>query len=302
MADVNLRALGIQFGRTTGQTVSLKTLRLDGYTRTLSADGYRRVNPYEVGRSRADDPNSTSTEWRLSAWVAYSQSYCAPGSNLAYSDGYDTISTSWSLPTGYLASLCDQELYVKDTGQTSINATALAVNPFSSPSQTQGVGDTTSASVNLASYSGRYVALGVKSKWNDGTTTYEAADDGAYGVASGQTPLTGAGTGILVRAWEGTPPSISAVQLTDPDSCSVGDDVTLRVSHSLEGTSQATLQQQVNGGSWTTVSSSVAAGSSSSDLSRASGNTYKFRIRYNDVTPDSWRTQTGTVSAICNLT
>lgn len=300
MPTVSLRDTGIQLGRTTGQTVSLKTLRLNGYTRTFASDGYKRVNPFEVARNHADDPNSGSSNYSLGAWVGYQQSYCAPGSNLAYTIGYGSISVSWSKPSGYLDSLCDQYLYAKDTGQTVVNSTALAVNPFSSPSQSQGLGDGTAASVNLASYSGRYVALGVKSRWYDSVTTYEANDNGAYSGASGQQLLTGAGVGILVRAYNTVPGTVSAVQLTDPNSCYVGQNVTLRVSFSMEGPSTGRLEEQVNGGSWTVVTT-ISAGSSSIDLSRASGSNYKYRLRYNSVSPDQWSTMSGTVSAVCNL-
>lgn len=300
MPTVSLRDTGIQLGRTTGQTVSLKTLRLNGYTRTFASDGYKRVNPYEVAAGRADDPNSGSSNYSLGAWVGYQQSYCAPGSNLAYTIGYGSISVSWSKPSGYLDSLCDQYLYAKDTGQTVVNSTALAVNPFSSPSQSQGLGDGTSASVNLGSYSGRYVALGVKSRWYDSVTTYEANDNGAYSGASGQQLLQGAGVGILVRAYNTVPGTVSAVQLTGPDYCYVGESIWLRVYFSMEGPSTGRLEEQVNGGSWT-FANTISAGSSSIDLYRASGSNYKYRLRYNDVSPDQWSTMSGTVSAVCNL-
>jgi len=294
MPEISLRGTGIQLGRTTGQIVSLKTLRLNGYTRTFASDGYKRVNPYEVAAGHADDPNSTSTEWKLSAWVGYQQSYCAPGSNLAYTIGYGSISVSWSKPSGYLDSLCDQYLYAKDTGQTVVNSTALAVNPFSSPSQSQGLGDGTSDSVNLASYSGRYVALGVKSRWYDSVTTYEANDNGAYSGASGQQLLQGAGVGILVRAYNTVPGAINISQLDNPAYCYIGQTVTVRVSYSMEGPSTGRLEQQVNGGSWTFVSN-VSAGSTYSDLSRtADGSNYNFRLRYNSVSPDQWSTGTAT--------
>lgn len=98
-----------------------------------------------------------------------------------------------------------------------------------------------------------------------------------------------------------TPAIDSVTQTTDPDACSVGQDVNLRIRVTMVGSSQGTLQEQVDGGSWTTVDSSVAAGATQLTRTVASGSSYAYRLRYNDVSPANWSAASAAVSATCNL-
>lgn len=299
-----LISAGQKLGRTSGQQVRLAALRANGYTRTLAGSGYLRVNPFEVELGQAADPDDgVSGLHSLLAWVGYTHASIPAGSELTATPGYGTVTLNWTRPNGYTRapSILEQRIFVKDTGESTINATALAVNPFDSPDQSQAAGDGTSDVVNVASYQGSVIAIGVKAEFDDSVTVHVATDGNGYTGAVGEDLLLGAGAGIAIQVMAGNPGPISVTQTTDPDTCTVGDNVNLRIDVNMQGPSLGTLQEQVNGGAWTTIDSGVAAGTLVINRSVQSGNNYRYRLRYNDVSPDDWATQTGTVSAVCNL-
>lgn len=308
MATVSLLTVGQALGRTSGQQVKLGSLRDNGYTRTDAGSGYLRVNPFQVEDGNADDPARGDSLHYLGNWVAYDHDHFNGGSNLEVTNGYGEVTLAWAKPAGYsrAEAILDQKIWVKATGYTgdTPGETQTSTNPFDTPDQTQLAGDALTDDVNLASYPGEWVAIGIAPTFDDSVTVHEGgAGNGDYSAKAGETPLTGAGAGILVRAYDEQPPTCSVTQITDPDSCYVGNNVTLRISVGMEGPSTGRLEESTNGGSsWSLVDSSVTAGTANIDVSRASGGpNYKFRIRYNDVSPDTWRTQTGTTTPTCNL-
>lgn len=95
----------------------------------------------------------------------------------------------------------------------------------------------------------------------------------------------------------------SVIQLTPADECLVGCSgcVSIRVNLTMVGSSLGTLQERVDGGSWSTVDPGVAAGATRATLSgRDPSKLYEYRIRYNDVSPDTWSTVRG-VTTECTL-
>lgn len=297
---VSLRTIAGRLKRTTG-IKSLKALVDDGYTRTLAADDYARVNPFEVEGGNADDPSSPT--YGLSQWELYDHDSVPAGDDLEVASGYGTVTLDWIRPTDYPLSGAalgpvTQRISAKDSGETTVNVTSLSVDPFDTPDQTQDAGDGDTDDVSLSTYGDNYVAVGVKAEFDDSDEVFTGV---GYDGKVGEDILLGAGAGILVKPYGLNPGPLSVTQTTDPDSCATGDNVNLRIQCTMEGTSTGRLEQQENGGSWTLVDSSVAAGTLQINLSRQSGNNYKFRLRYNDVSPDDWATQTGTVSAVCNL-
>lgn len=298
MAETSLLATAAKLGRTSGE-VSLKALVDDGYTRTFAGDDYLVVNPFQVEAGQADDPSDPA--YSLLAWDGYDHDVVPAGDDLGMTSGYGEGDLTWSRPPGYTRApgVLDQRIYVKDTGETEIDATSLSVNPFDTPDQTDANNDGEAETVNLASYEGFVVAIGMRLEFDDSVTVFESAD---YDPAAGEDPLIGAGAGIGEEVWRSNPGPISVLQDTDPDSCQVGDPVDIDFDFDMKGSSTGRLEERINGGSWTLVDDAVAAGSSGATVQRDSdGDSYKFRLRYNDVSPDDWATQTGTTTPTCNL-
>ena len=298
---VSLRTIAGRLKRTTG-VKSLRALTEDGYTRVLSTDDYARVNPQEVVRGRADDPSSPTKA--LMVWENYDHDQVDAGDDLEHTPGYGEVTLTVARDPDYPTSGAGQgplthRAYLKDSGETAVNPTALAVDPFTTPDQTTDIGDGPSGDASVSTFGSNYVAVGVRVRFDDSDEVFESAD---HPGRTGEDLLTGAGDGILVIGYGTNPGPLSVTQVTDPDSCSAGSNVTVRISCTMEGTSTGRLEEQINGGSWALVDASVTAGSTQIDLSRASnGDNYKFRLRYNDVSPDDWATQTGTITPTCNL-
>ena len=301
MAEVSLVAVAAQLGKASGE-VSLEDLVDSGYTRTFGVSGYLRVNPFEVEAGQADDPASPS--YNLADWDGYDHDDIPEGDDLAASSGYGgDVDVTFTAPAGYsrATAILNQEGYGKDTGETTINATALAVNPFDTPDTTPALGDGSSGTISGLT-EGEVAAVGVKVEFDDSVTVHTNADSVAYDTAVGQDPLTGAGRGVAIEVFPGNPGPLSVTQATDSTTCSVGDPVDIDIDCDMQGTSTGRLEQQKDGGSWTLVDASVTAGSSTITVSRDSdGSYYKFRLRYNDVSPDDWATQTGTITPTCDL-
>lgn len=298
--SVSLRDTLAELGQTTGAKSLMEAVD-DGYTRTHAVSGRKRVNPFEVEASRGDDP--TTPAYSLLAWEGYDQDDMPEGDDLAVDSGYGEIDLTFVRPAGYTraTAIVDQKGYGRDTGETTINAAALAVNPFSTPDTSPSVGDGTTGTLSGLTED-EVAAVGVKVEFDDSVDVHTNVDSLAYDYAVGEDPLIGAGRGVAVLVFPANPGPISVTQDTDPDTCATGDPVDITIDFDMRGPSTGRLEQQKDGGSWTLVDASVTAGSSSATVSRDSdGSYYKFRIRYNDVTPDDWVTQTGTTTPTCNL-
>lgn len=146
-----------------------------------------------------------------------------------------------------------------------------------------------------------------------GVSTYESGDTEEFfwwvrHLRNGQTtdwvladvPDTGTG----VDPTDPLRPVIdSVVQTTPAASCVAGCTgcLNIRINVTMVGSSQGTLQERVNGGSWSTVDSGVTAGATALIVaSRDAGKLYEYRLRYNDVSPATWST-TGGVTTECEL-
>jgi len=299
MAQVSLNAIAAQLGRTSGQ-MNLSLLRPNGYTRTFAGSGYRRVNPFQVEVGTAPDPDVASSIHLLGDWLGYTQNAVSAGGSLANSSGYGEFDLTWSLPTGYsrAPAILNQRVYLKDTDETDINATSLSVDPFTSPDQTADAGDGTSDTVNVAAYEPNVVAIGLLCEFDDSVVIHESL---GYAGAGGQDILIGAGTGIAAGVFSTNPGPVTCTQTTDPNTCSGGDPVNLQIQCNMQGPSTGTLQRSVNGGAFATIDSGVSAGTTVINRSETSGNNFRYRLRYNVISPDTWATQVGNTSAVCNL-
>jgi hypothetical protein len=97
------------------------------------------------------------------------------------------------------------------------------------------------------------------------------------------------------------PEITSVTQTTNPDSCSVGSPVNLRIQMVSAGSSLMTLQRSVNGGAFATVDSGVTAGTTVINRSETSGSGYRYQVKYNDVSPETYSPASSSTSAVCNL-
>lgn len=296
--SVSLNAVGSALGKSGAVTLS-DTVE-NGYTRTHAGSGYRRINPFQAESGNA--PSELTAPHTLGDWVAYSHSSVNSGSALAVTRGYMEISVSWSKPAGYsrAPSILTQKVYWKDMGTSE----DLSVNPFNLPTGTADVGDVTSYDITSALTAGHYYAVGVKVEFDDSVDSHTNADSLGYDSAMGETGLLGGGRGVSSgKVYDDAPTIDSVVQDTDPGSCLVGCtncvDITINVT--MEGSSQGTLQEQVDGGGWTTIDSGVPAGSAS--LSRTNldaGVSYDYRLKYNDVAGSKW-SNVGSITTECTL-
>lgn len=301
MPQVSLVYVGGQLGKTTGQ-IHLSKLRENGYSRTFAGSGYLRVNPFEVEAGRAQDPAEAGIEHRLGDWNGYVHAALATGSQLLISSSYGELDVSWTKPAGYdrAPSILDQIMYMKGTGETEINVTSTSVNPFDTPYSQISAGDGASGVIPASAFGGEIVAVGVKCEFDDSVTVRTNADSQGYDIAAGQDPLIGGGRGVAVKVYAITPTCGPVRQLQDPNVCLVGSNVDIRVRIIMEGPSTGRLEESVDGGAFALVDAAVTAGTDGEyPLSRASGHNYQYRLRYNDVSPDSWSTSS-TFSASCN--
>ncbi len=247
----------------------------------------------------ATDPDEAGTEHRLGDWLNYDHDALNTGSQLNVTASYGDLDLTWTRPAGYTRAIgiLDQRLYVKDTGQTSINAAARDTNPFVSPSYDDVMGDGTSGSRDLSAYIGQAVAVGMKVEFDDSVTVHDNSDGLAYDIASGMTSLTEAGRGLVVMIYDPTPTLTGLRQDTcfDPET-----DVDLYVTPDMEGPSGGRLEIQQDGGAWTYVTN-VSAGVNFEigPYTYPGGHNYTMRLRYTSVSPDSWD-ESNTIFASCD--
>lgn len=293
----NLNTIGSKLFKS--GAVNLADTIENGYTRTHAATGYRRINPFEVNAGRA--PSEQVAPHTLGDWSnSYQHSTLNTGSDLEVDGGYRAVTALWVKPTGYISSAgLDQRVYWKDMGTSE----DLSVNPFSSPTGSASAGDGTSYEITGLT-AGNYYAVGVKCEWDDSVVTHENPDSSAYDTKAGETPLLGAGRGVSTgEIWDDSPTIDSVVQLTDPGTCLVGcqDCVDIKLNITMNGTSAGTLQEQVGGGGWNTIDSNVPAGTSSITLvDKDDATALDYRMKYNDVSPETW-SNTGSITTECTL-
>ena len=276
---------------------------LNGYTRTHAGSGYRRINPFQVENGNA--PPTFTAPHVTTEWEAYVHTTVNSGTGLLISaDGYGEIDLAWSLPSGYSRDTANltQRVYWKDAG-TVLDESALAVNPFDTPTGSASAGDGTTHTITGLT-TGHFYAVGVKVEWNDSVTTHENVDSLGYAIDGGETPLTGGGRGLISSEVFGTVPNFSAlIQTTDSGTCQVGDDVNLRLTVNMEGVSTGRLEQSKNSAGYTLVDGSVTAGTTTINLLRSSPDNWKYRIRYNDIgggSPGPWSVERN-LTAQCDL-
>ena len=296
MASVSLNDIGnTQLGGS--GSVNMKDLPVNMFTRTLSTAGYKRTNPFES--TEHTPSNNDSAPHNLNEWEFYLHTRVDAGKDLSVEMGYGEMTVSWTRGNNYQDNCCRQVLYIKAMG----TAEDLSVNPFSSPSASPDVSDV--SQYTIAGTSGQYYAIGLKAFFDDSVTEYGVVDSLAcdYSTASGTIPLTGAGRGISssTAVWADTPSIDSISQDPGSTSCFGSDTPDVDMDVTMNGTSLGTLQRNVNGGSWTNVSTSVTAGASAlTDTNRSPGNTYNYRLKYNDVSPESW-SATKSIFVDCEL-
>jgi hypothetical protein len=274
-------------------SVSLQDLETNPFTRTHAADGYAKVNPWGGGPTEFAAPHS------LNAWENYNHTADPDsGDDLEVTVGYREVTIDWVKHSLYENGACRQLVYHKTMGSTE----DLSTNPFSSPSGTSDVDDVATYTITGLT-AGNFYAIGLKAEFDDTNGNVELpADDNACNVKTGQTPLNGGGeglsTGVAVYASEPSPVTATQTSTTD---CFFGvDNVTIRVTIGMKGPSLGHLQYQKNGGSWTDLVTSLSAGTTTYDhVVLGDDSTYKYRCHYHDISPDSWATMTGTVTASC---
>ena len=299
--SIGLNYIGTQLAKS-GDVVLEDTV-LNAYTRTHAGSGYRRINPFQVENVNA--PPTFTAPHSLTEWAGYVHATVNSGTGLLVSaEGYGEIDLAWSLPSGYdrdTANLLSR-VYWKDAG-TTLDESALAVNPFDSPTGSASAGDGTSHTITGLT-TGHFYAVGVKVEWDDSVATHENVDSLAYAIDGGETPLTGGGRGLISSEVFGTVPNFSAlIQTTDSGTCQVGDDVNLRLTVNMEGVSTGRLEQSKNSAGYTLVDGSVTAGTTTINLLRSSPDNWKYRIRYNDIgggSPGPWSVERN-LTAQCDL-
>ncbi len=290
MANVTLNTVGTALSKV--GTVTIAGITENGFTRTHStATGYARVNPFEI--ENGTGPTDFAVPHSLNAWENYSHADLNTGSALSATTGYEEINTSWTLPAGYARDTgsLDQKVYWKSMGPTE----DLAVNPFATDASVASASDAGSYTIASGLTIGHIFAIGVKVEWNDTIITRTNGDGVAYNVATGTTPLLGAGRGVSseVGVFDDAPTVDNITQAPGPTDCFIGCTgcLTLTIDVTMEGPSQGTLQEDVDGGGFNTVDAGVPA--QSNQLTRINlnaGVTYGYRLSYNDVAPTVWST------------
>jgi hypothetical protein len=288
---VSLIATAAQLGKTSGP-IRLSELRTNGYTRTHAGSGYRAVNPFQVEQGHADDPSRIDTRHYLGNWVDYLQSGLNTGSELTVASGYGEVTLTWTRPAGWsrASALLSQWIYMKRTEQTEVDSTARGVNPFDTPDSVVSLGAGSSANVSASAFVGEVIAVGVKVEFDDTVAVHTNPDNQAYEPAVGQLSLTGVARGIALLVYDTQPVITNVAQTPESAVCIEGSDVEVRVFFTMLGPSLGTLQESVNGGAWSNISTTVAAESPSYALTRAGDSVteLRFRIKYNDVPGDLW--------------
>lgn len=267
-------------------SVVLADIVANRFGRTLAADGYARVNPFEVNKGNA--PSEETAPHSLDDWNGYDHDRIESGSGLSVEVGYGELTVSWTQHAGYslAPSVLRQLVYVKSMGTTE----DLSVNPFSAPDDTDDAGDGTSHTM-VGLTAGNFYAIGMKVEFSDSDAAILPPDSTACNPDGSEAPLIGAGEGISsgVAVFDDTP-SIDSISQSPAaadcfQSCSGTDCPDFTLSVTMEGPSTGRLEVSTNGGStWSLVDGNVPAGSSSlSHNDRNPGTTYTYRLRYNDV-------------------
>lgn len=293
MPPVSLLATAAELGKTSGQ-VLLSKLRENGYSRTHAGTGYRRVNPFEIEAGRGDDPSRADTRHYLANWLDYDQDRMPQGTGLIVTGGYGTIDVSYAETPGYSRApgTLRHLLYVQPTGETSCSFDARGTDPT--------LGDTASPFLNLGDvfsmdgigvgmYEGEYIAVGVVIEFDDSVDIIESPlFEPDAGMAC---PLSVGHPGVAIQVFSSFATINNVSQSPDSSVCFIDDDVDVLVNISMEGPSLGTLQESVDGGAWTTIASSIGAGTVGNlTYVRPEGHSYQYRLRYNDVSPDTWDT------------
>ena len=286
MTQVSLNGVGTELAR--AGTVNLEDCETNPFSRVHSSGGYAKVNPWgALGLTEFAAPHS------LNAWENYNQDE-APisGTDLEVTIGYAEMTISWVKDTLYQNDACRQILSIKSMGTSEV----LSNNPFDSGTDTD-VGDVVTYTINATG--GDFYSIGLKAEFNDSNlVVVESADSLGCNYKSGQTPLLGAGRGISsgVQVYRTDPGPISQVRAGSPaaSGCTSGDFVDVIISWDMNGPSTGRLEESKDDDVWTLVDSNVTAGSTGATLSRETTHNYKYRLRYNNITPDTWTTSSNT--------
>lgn len=282
---------------------SLDDLVGSGYTRTLAGSGLARVSPFQVELGNAADPaTESSAPFELDDWTGYDHNGFPTGTGLIVTGGYGTIDVSWTAMPGYsrAPSILRHLLYVQPTGETSYNLDVIGTDPKAGGSPFFNLGDGVSAAgIGVSMYEGTYIAVGVVVEFDDSDALIESPlwePDGSMSE-----PLSVVTPGVAIKVYDSVPTINSVTQSPGSGSCFIGDDVDVRVNVTMEGPSTGRLEERVNGGEWTLLGGSIGAGTNGNlTFVRAEGNSYQYRLRYNDVSPDQWATSS-VLNAECTL-
>lgn len=303
MPQVSLVDTAAQLGKTAGQ-ILLSKLRENGYSRTFAGSGYLRVNPFEVEGGNADDPARVDAKHYLGNWVGYDHDRMPQGSGLIVSSGYGSIDVSFDALPGYSRApgALRYLLYVQPTAEVSCTLDARGVDPRlgGAASPFYNLGDATSHSgISVSMYEGQFIAVGVCVEFDDSVTLREG--ELFTPDASMACQLSVLHPGVALMVYDPIPVINSVSQNPASGACYEGDDVDVRVNVTMEGPSLGTLEENVDGLGWSTLSSSIGAGTTGNlTFVRAEGHSYQYRLRYNDVSPDTWDTSP-TLNAECTL-
>lgn len=304
---VSLNNIGATQLKKTSGAIAMNSMHTAVYIRTWTdATTFARENPYEA--ANGDAPTEHNSPYNLNDFDGYIQSTCNVGTGLTATPGYGKVTISWNLPSNfntYRPQLLAVKGYVKGTGYSggSPGETETSTEPRTSPYTTNIEGYTnpgpTTMDFTISGLAGTWVAVCLTGLFDDSDEVFESTTE--YGVDAGESyPLTGGDIGCLVFVYDTEPTINSVVQQTDPNTCSIPDDVDVNINVTMEGTSTGTLQRKTGvGGTWGNVDTNVTAGSSVLNDTVASGNTYYYRLRYN-TGPSDWSNE-GSFSATCNL-
>ena len=236
----SLDAVGAQLGKS-GE-VSLNAVVDDGYTRTFAADDYLRVNPFEVQAGNADDPRAPRTR-------------STPGRATTTTSSRPATSSRRRVGTGKWTSPSTSGRLLEGPGDP--RPAVLRQGHGRGDHQRDGaLGEPVRLTRHQPLDRGRDERHDLRAHGERGRRgrsearvrrlrhRHENTDALAYDYAAGQDPLIGAGRGVALVVFGGNPGPLSAVQLTDPDSCTIGDNVDIEISFNMEGTSTAASRSE----------------------------------------------------------
>ena len=268
--DLMATKLGVSVG-----THTMEDLVINAYTRTPSTTVPARLNPFSV----FDHSITFTAPHSLNEFENYNQAVIEIGSTVAIVMGPAGWSVSWGAAAGFESAVCKYRVYWKNVGSSE----DLASLPLTGASPAF-IDAGASLSIGNQSVSvGDWIAVVIVAEFNDGRTVRVGST--GFPGAIGQNELTGADEGVhSLNAMPSPTPNVpTAVQINPAvGACDGETTATLRVTVGGFAGAAQTLQVSKNGGTYSTLVTTIVASSSynHSGLLLDNGDTYTFKAKY----------------------